>query len=108
MAVDPTPFYRDVATTRPRFGLIAFRNIQPTADPPYLVKGLVPREGLTVVWGPPKSGKSFWTFDLGMSLRLEGRDVVFCSDLIKSCGADLACTFACAPADVIDNLIPCN
>jgi hypothetical protein len=32
----------------------------------YLVKGLAPTGGLTVVWGPPKSGKSFWTFDLAM------------------------------------------
>jgi hypothetical protein len=29
---------------------------------PYCVKGLIPREGITVIWGPPKSGKSFWTF----------------------------------------------
>jgi hypothetical protein len=30
----------------------------------YLVKGILPRTGLAVVWGPPKCGKSFWTFDL--------------------------------------------
>ena len=73
MAVDPTPFYRDVATVRPRFGLIAFKDIRPTADPPYLIKGLVPREGLTVEWGAPKSGKSFQAFDMAMSVAL-GRD----------------------------------
>jgi RecA-family ATPase len=32
----------------------------------YLVKNLVPNGGLVVVWGPPKCGKSFWTFDLVM------------------------------------------
>ena len=37
---------------------------------PYLVKGLIPREGLTIVWGPPKSGKSFKTFDLCMHVAL--------------------------------------
>jgi hypothetical protein len=28
-------------------------------DRNYAVKGLLPRAGLAVVWGPPKSGKSF-------------------------------------------------
>jgi hypothetical protein len=36
----------------------------------YLVKNLIPSGGLTVVWGPPKSGKSFWTFDLAMHIAL--------------------------------------
>ena len=27
---------------------------------------MIPSGGLTVVWGPPKCGKSFWTFDLTM------------------------------------------
>lgn len=31
-----------------------------------LVKGLLPRAGLAVVWGAPKSGKSFWSMDLGL------------------------------------------
>ena len=37
----------------------------------YLVKGLIPYPGLSVVWGPPKSGKSFWTFDLVMHVALD-------------------------------------
>src|SRR5215510_4179607 len=36
----------------------------------YLVKGILPRTGLAVVWGPPKCGKSFWTFDLVMHVAL--------------------------------------
>lgn len=36
----------------------------------YLVKDLVPRVGMTVVWGPPKCGKSFWVFDLMMHVAL--------------------------------------
>src|SRR5262249_37383950 len=39
----------------------------------YLVKGILPRTGLAVVWGPPKCGKSFWTFDLVMHVAL-GRE----------------------------------
>jgi hypothetical protein len=29
-----------------------------------IVEDLIPREGLVLVWGPPKCGKAFWTFDL--------------------------------------------
>jgi hypothetical protein len=50
--------------------LVAFDDIQLTTRPQYLVKGLVPRVGLTVAWGPPKCGKSFWAFDLGMHVAL--------------------------------------
>src|SRR5262249_1766079 len=32
-----------------------------------------PRTGLVVVWGPPKCGKSFWTFDLVLHVAL-GRE----------------------------------
>src|SRR4029079_4437095 len=37
---------------------------------PYLVRGLIPKEGLTVVWGPPKSGKTFAVFDMLMHVAL--------------------------------------
>ena len=39
----------------------------------YLVKGVIPFPGLTVIWGPPKSGKSFWTLDLALHVAL-GRE----------------------------------
>ena len=29
---------------------------------------MIPREGLCVVWGPPKCGKSFWTYDVAMHI----------------------------------------
>src|ERR1700730_9837190 len=57
-------------------------------DRPYVVKGLIPREGITVVWGPPKSGKSFKVFDLCMHValgweyrgrRVQQGAVVYCS-----------------------------
>jgi hypothetical protein len=41
-----------------------------STDRHYLVKGLIPYPGLTVIWGPPKCGKSFWTLDLVMSVAL--------------------------------------
>jgi hypothetical protein len=53
-----------------RIKLVPFDSITVGTDRPYLVKGLIPRIGLTVIWGPPKSGKSFWTFDLAMHVAL--------------------------------------
>ena len=53
---------------RPRFTLRRFDAVPlPTAGA-YLVKGIIPSGGLSVIWGPPKCGKSFWTFDLTMHI----------------------------------------
>ncbi len=49
-----------------RFKLVRFDQIQLPTDPAYLVKGLIPREGLCIVWGPPKCGTSFWIYDVTM------------------------------------------
>jgi hypothetical protein len=54
----------------PRLKLVPFDNITVGSTAVYLVKGIIPRTGLTVVWGPPKCGKSFWTFDLVMHVAL--------------------------------------
>lgn len=53
-----------------RFQPLRFNQIRLSTDPHYLVKGLLPREGLAVIWGPPKCGKSFWIYDLGMHVAL--------------------------------------
>ena len=54
----------------------------------HLVKNLIPREGLAVIYGPPKCGKSFWCFDLLMhvacgwdyrGLRVNGGPIVYCA-----------------------------
>lgn len=57
-------------TIRPRFELVPFDKIELSTAGNYVVKGLVPAERLTVVWGPPKCGKSFWCFDLGCHVAL--------------------------------------
>ena len=62
---------RDTAAAIRRFGLIPFKDVRLEAGPLYIVKGLLPRTGLAVVWGEPKCGKSFWTFDLLMHVALE-------------------------------------
>lgn len=53
---------------RYRYPLIPFDGIRPLLTARYLVKGLVSSESLVVAWGPPKCGKSFWTFDLAMHI----------------------------------------
>jgi AAA domain len=56
------------------YPLQAFADISlDTGHRNYLVKGLLANSGLAVIWGPPKCGKSFWAFDLGMHIAL-GRD----------------------------------
>lgn len=59
-----------LAAPLPRFQLIPFEMIAPRSLASYLVKGIVPREGLIIVWGPPKCGKSFWCFDISMHVAL--------------------------------------
>ena len=57
-------------TRRPRFKLVPFDQITLGTEPRYLVHGLVPRVGLSVIWGPPKSCKTFFAFDIGMHVAL--------------------------------------
>jgi hypothetical protein len=64
----------NVITTRtdkaPRFQLIPFGDLKLSSAPSYLIKGLFPRVGLVVVWGPPKCGKSFWATDAMLHIAL--------------------------------------
>jgi RecA-family ATPase len=71
-----------------KFNLIPFNEIKLDTASAYLVKGLIPRTGLTVIWGPPKCGKSFWAHDLIMhvalgweyySRRIKQGAVVYCA-----------------------------
>lgn len=47
-----------------RFIFRAFDEISIQTRRAYLVKGIIPREGQALIWGPPKCGKSFLTADL--------------------------------------------
>jgi hypothetical protein len=72
----------------PRFKLRRFDELKIGTERTYLVKGLIPRVGLVVAWGPPKCGKSFWAFDLAMHValgweyrgrRVQQGSVVYCA-----------------------------
>lgn len=54
-----------------RIRLVPFSDIRLSPGRRDLVARLIPRVGLTVVWGPPKCGKSFWVFDLMMHVALD-------------------------------------
>lgn len=53
-----------------RFKATPFAEIQLGTDRSYLIKGLVPNDGLVVVWGPPKCGKSFFMTDVALHIAL--------------------------------------
>src|SRR5262245_33606033 len=53
-----------------RIKLVPFDQIKLGTEARYLVKDIVPRDGLVVAWGPPKCGTSFWIFDLAMHVAL--------------------------------------
>ncbi len=85
----PAPWGEPVEPKRKsRVTFIPFADIRLDPDPPYLVRDIIPSDGLVLVWGPPKCGKTFWVFDLMMHVAL-GREyrghrvkqggVVYCS-----------------------------
>ncbi|HUI12552.1 MAG TPA: AAA family ATPase [Xanthobacteraceae bacterium] len=53
------------------FPLVAFKDIcLDLKRSTYLVKRLLPRAGVAVIWGPPKCYKSFWAMDLALHIAL--------------------------------------
>lgn len=50
--------------SQPRFTPIALDDVTVSAEPPWLIEGLLPARGLACVIGEPKCGKSFLTSDM--------------------------------------------
>jgi hypothetical protein len=69
----PVTLEEKQAETKLRFPLVPYRQLVPTRDVNYLVKGFLPREGVGVLWGPPKCGKSFGFYDIAMHIAM-GRE----------------------------------
>jgi AAA domain-containing protein len=58
---------QDIAASsdnRPRFRPVAIDDVAISAEPAWLIDGLLPARGLACIVGPPKSGKSFLTSDM--------------------------------------------
>ena len=72
-----------------RFPLIAFNDMRPGDEQSYLVEELFPTVGLALVYGAPKSGKSFWVFDVMMHVTLNWEY----RDRIVQCGPVVYCAF---------------
>jgi hypothetical protein len=53
-----------------QFTLTPFEQIRINPTPAFVVKGIIPRQGLVTTWGAPKCGKSFLIFDLAMRVAL--------------------------------------
>ena len=54
----------------PRFPLIAFNKVLLSSASTYAIKGVLPKTGLTVVYGPYKTGKSYHTLDMVLHVAL--------------------------------------
>jgi hypothetical protein len=61
----------DAADREFTFKLTPIDKIELDTDCPYLIRDIIPSEGLTVVWGPPKCGKSFWLYDALMHVAMD-------------------------------------
>jgi hypothetical protein len=48
------------------FKPVRFKDVKFIATSQDVIKGLFPKDGLIIVWGPPKCGKSFWVYDAAM------------------------------------------
>lgn len=68
----PHPNAPDERTAKPKppLQLIPWNKITLGTAPRYLIKNLIPKTGLVVVYGPPKCGKTFWLFDVLMHIAL--------------------------------------
>jgi hypothetical protein len=51
----PAPPNSGHSPTPPRFKLVPFHKISVGSERVYLVKGIIPRLGLVVIWGPPNT-----------------------------------------------------
>jgi RecA-family ATPase len=54
-----------------RFTLLDASELRLNKAAAYLVKHIIPAQGLIVVWGPPKCGKSFWILDVVFHIALD-------------------------------------
>lgn len=58
------------STMKRRITLVPFDAVTLDTTGSYIVKGVIPDEGLTAVWGPPKCGKSFLVSDIAFHVAL--------------------------------------
>ncbi|WP_394730740.1 AAA family ATPase [Altererythrobacter sp. GH1-8] len=64
---------------RPKFEFVSSRDFLARPRPGYLIKGVLPRRGVSIIYGDPGAGKSFFALDIAASLAMgetwQGRKV---------------------------------
>jgi hypothetical protein len=88
----PPPKQERSRPEKPNFGrvrILQLCQIRLSRAPRYLIKGLIPKEGIVVVWGAPKCGKTFVVMDASLRIAL-GLD--FRGKRVKQ-GAIVYCAF---------------
>lgn len=68
---EPVKLPKSAKKRATRFSLVPFGEIKPVTKRNYIVKGMIPRNGIVLVYGPPKSGKSFFITDLLLHVALD-------------------------------------
>jgi hypothetical protein len=80
ISADAEPEILPAQAGGPRFVPVAIDDVIVSAQPAWLIDGLLPARGLVCVVGPPKSGKSFLTSDMlftvARSVRYAGRETI--------------------------------
>jgi hypothetical protein len=66
----------DDPVERPKRVLLSLSELLDLPEPEWLVERAIPRNGLVVLYGPPKSAKTFLALDVGLSVA-SGRDSVY-------------------------------
>ena len=66
-----------------RFKLTKFEQIEMGHAPAYLVRDVLPRRGIGLIWGAPKSRKTFFALDLVLHVAL-GRE--YCGKRVQQSG----------------------
>lgn len=54
--------------TASAFGLTVITDIEMNTERHDIVQGLIPKNAVALVWGPPKCAKSFWVLDVAMHI----------------------------------------
>ncbi len=69
-----------VVEAKRRFKGVWANDMKPVLTRRDLIKGLIPKNALSVIWGPPSSGKSFMTLDAAIHIAIhryyQGRRLV--------------------------------
>ena len=65
---EPNPFIVEDGKRRNRMKGRSYAELETLPDPKFIVRDMIPEDGLIVVYGKPKRGKSFWQLELSLCM----------------------------------------